>query len=69
MNNEIAKLIAGTSVEKAEQPMSKEVGSAMVKGGAITGGLMLTAGVLPFVSLPFLILLMLVVGGYLYVKN
>ena len=57
-----------TAVAKAEKPMSKEIGSTLVGtgvGGLIVMGL---AGMLPFVTFPMLLIAMIVVGGYLYIK-
>lgn len=57
-----------TALAKTDKPMSQEVGSSLMGMGA--GGLVVMglAGMLPFITFPMLLIAMIVLGGYLYVK-
>ena len=65
--NQIVKQYS-SEVAKSGSPVRKEVGSALVKtsvGGAAIYGL---AAITPFVTFLPMLLVILVLGGYLYVK-
>jgi len=67
--NEIQKYVANKTLATTDQSTSRAVGGTMVKTGAVAGGVWLAAGFIPFVSFPFLLLTLLVVGGFLYIKD
>lgn len=67
--NEIQKYVANKTLATSDESFSRAAGGAMVKTSAVAGGVWLAAGLLPFVSFPFLLLTLLVVGGFLYIKD
>ncbi len=69
MNKEIAKMVSNLPAVKDDNSMTREVGGALVKTGAAGGAIMLTAGILPFITFPMIIILMVVFGGALYLKG
>lgn len=66
--SELMKYTAKTIANTDNDSTTKVVGGALVKTGVGTGGAMLLAGALPFVTLPMIIILMVIFGGYLYLK-
>lgn len=62
--SEVQRYILKNSLE-GPQTGAHAVGNGLVKVGAGAGAVWLTAGLLPFVSFPFLILAMVLIGGYL----
>lgn len=48
---------------------SKAVGGGLIKASAAGGGLYLAASLIPFVSFLPLVIVLALVGGYLYLKD
>lgn len=65
MSNELVR--AGRKA-LATPSLSKEAGRGLALTGVGGLGLWALAGVLPFISLPVLLVLTVLVGGYLWVK-
>ena len=65
MNKDIAKV---TSKALASESLSKDAGRGLALTGAGGLGLWALAGFLPFISLPVLLVLTVLLGGYLWVK-
>jgi hypothetical protein len=55
-------------VRADNKSVSNTAGNALVVAGAAGGGLVLLAGILPFISLPFLLIAMVISGLVLKVK-
>lgn len=59
-----------TEVAKAEGPVGTGVAKTAVKTSAVGAGLYLTAGLIPFITFPMLLMILFVAGGgYLFMKS
>lgn len=67
MSNDLVK--AGQAYVATSENLGKDVGGALVKTGVGGAVLWAGAGLLPFVTFPMLLVLVVLLGGYLYVKN
>jgi hypothetical protein len=67
MSNELIR--AGQRYVATSDSLSKDTGGALVKTGLGAGALWLTAGFLPFITFPMLMIAAVVLGGFLYVKD
>ena len=71
MSNELMKYAGSTLAkhDRYDEPMSRTAGRSMVVAGGTGLGLWFLAGLLPFISLPMLLVILVVGGGVLYAKN
>lgn len=69
MNNELTKAGASYLAKSSDQSLKRDMGKTLV--GASAGALALSglAAALPFVTLPMLIVLGVVLGGYWWMKG
>lgn len=67
MANDMSRY-AKTALVKSDSTLGKEAGAALVKVGGSGLVFMLAAGLLPFITLPMLLVAAVLLGGYLYVK-
>jgi len=68
MSNELVRSGQKYLATSTDTSLRKDAGKALVSVGA--GGLVLSvlAGVIPFINLPVLLVLAVLLGGYLWVK-
>jgi hypothetical protein len=68
MSNELQRY-ARKSLATSDSSLGKDFGRGLAVTGAAGLGFWFLAGLVPFVSLPMLLVLAVVAGGFLYVKN
>lgn len=68
MSNELVRSAQKHLVSTSDTTLRKEAGKALVKTGVGGAGLWVLAGALPFITLPMLLVLAVVFGGYLWAK-
>lgn len=67
MSNELMRYTA-KSLARDNEPFSRTAGRSLAVAGTSGLALWAVAGVIPFLSLPFLLVALVVAGGWLYVK-
>lgn len=66
--NEMQKYVATKTLATSDQSFRREAGGALVKVGVAGLGLWVLAGILPFITLPMLLVAAVVFGGFLFIS-
>jgi hypothetical protein len=69
MSNDLMKSTNSYLATSSDGEIGRAAGSTLFKAGVGGGALWLTAGFLPFVTFPMLLVLAVLLGGGLYLKN
>lgn len=69
MSTDLVKGSKALLAEQADGNLGKAAGASMVKVGVGGGLVWLGAGALPFITLPMLLVILVLGGGALYLKN
>lgn len=67
MSNELSRY-AATAISKSDESIGRSAGKGLMTVGAGGIGLWFLAGMLPFITLPFLLIAAVVTGLFLYAK-
>lgn len=68
MSNDVVKNGQKYMAKSSNQSFRKDVAEFVLTTGAGGLGLWIAAGLLPFITLPMLLIAAVLLGGYLYVK-